>query len=136
MARKMCDCGVRPVATKRDDADANAAGMCGPCWGYAGWENTHSDDDHAGITAGHGVDSPNAFDAILADMVSCPVCHPELDSRTEHAPAPVTRPQNQPATHMRHRDHRHAATNADRTKCRASIASNGHPYADPDWKTS
>lgn len=47
--------------------------LCEPCYDYAGWENTHSDD-------AHGTDG---FTGVPSDKDVCPVCHPELDRRTE-----------------------------------------------------
>lgn len=49
--------------------------LCPPCYDYAGWENTHSDSGHEAL-----LDSTSEQDE---DQVSCPVCHPELDPRTE-----------------------------------------------------
>lgn len=38
-------CGHRTRQTGRGDNEY--VGLCAPCYDYAGWENTHSDNDHA-----------------------------------------------------------------------------------------
>lgn len=43
MPAKMCE-----ICNKRRASDETDMGhtMCLPCWEYAGWENTHTDDNH------------------------------------------------------------------------------------------
>jgi hypothetical protein len=56
---KLCaECGEKPVDRKTQGADST---MCDDCFEYAGWENTHSDEDH------QGTDN-------LALREGCPVC--------------------------------------------------------------
>lgn len=49
--------------------------LCPPCYDYAGWENTHSDNDHEALADSNDV-------AELEETKDCPVCRPELDPRT------------------------------------------------------
>lgn len=46
--------------------------LCTPCFDYAGWENTHGDNAHEG----------NGAASEAEEIAECPVCHPELDTRT------------------------------------------------------
>jgi hypothetical protein len=66
--RKMCQiCAKRPVDTKTAGRDST---MCEPCYEYAGWENTHSDDGHEGTAP---ID-PDDLAAWEAEKANCPVC--------------------------------------------------------------
>lgn len=70
---KRCDiCGKRPAASKR--ANDGIEGMCHPCYEYAGWENTHSDDDHEEYRNGTTTFESDVRDAIDAEIAKCPVC--------------------------------------------------------------
>lgn len=77
MTNQKCqDCGTRPVDPNTQGRDST---MCTECFDYAGWENTHSDENHNA--------SPEA-DTI---RTGCLVCHPELDPRNQPATAPKPR---------------------------------------------
>lgn len=138
--RPMCECDVRPVATRASDPDASSHNMCSPCYEYYGAVNQHSDDDHPGVAAGynatydrtHGAD----FLATIRDeMTRCPVCHPELDPRDECRPE---QPSYVPGskTYMSHTDHKHESTPRARARCRASMTADNTPYVDPDFNYS
>lgn len=67
IGRKMCQiCSKRPVDQKTNGRDST---LCAPCWDYAGWENTHSDNGHEGQG-----DLPTAPKELLDEMKNCPVC--------------------------------------------------------------
>jgi hypothetical protein len=66
--QKCAECGKRPVDKKTQGRDST---MCRDCFEYAGWENTHSDEDHEGTEN-------------LALREGCPVC--------EKAGLPTSRP--------------------------------------------
>jgi hypothetical protein len=73
MSAKCTDCG-RKIATSIRGTE-----LCEGCLEYAGWENTHSDWNHA--------NDPQAD-----STEGCPVCHPELDPRKpRHAVAGTSR---------------------------------------------
>lgn len=67
IGRKMCEvCSKRPIDRKTQGRDST---MCEPCFEYAGWENTHSDNGHEGQG-----DLPTAPKELLSEMAECPVC--------------------------------------------------------------
>lgn len=71
-AKGKCEfCGVRPIDRKTQGRDST---MCGPCFDYAGWENTHADNGHEG--QGQMLDSltEDVAAALAAEMENCPVC--------------------------------------------------------------
>lgn len=100
MARKCTDCGFRP-----QDATMIGSELCGVCLHYAGMENVHQDhgDDH-------DAEYPTA---------TCPVCHPELDTRyvrrTGHT-------NTAPKSWSSHATCNHPRTPAARATCRKERA--------------
>jgi hypothetical protein len=72
-AKKRCEaCGKRPVDRKTQGADST---MCEPCFEYAGWENTHVDNDHTAYAAGEYVPETTERAVELVDEIKqCPVC--------------------------------------------------------------
>lgn len=65
-SRKMCQvCSKRPVDRKTQGRDST---MCLPCFEYAGWENTHSDNGHDMTIEG------TESDEQVAEKAECPVC--------------------------------------------------------------
>lgn len=76
------DCKIR----KSLPISESEAGLCRPCLDYAEAENTHSDYAHAQIAEGKTEGLRFEGDGLAQEieaMKSCPVCHPELDPRTE-----------------------------------------------------
>jgi hypothetical protein len=70
-SRKMCQvCSKRPVHRKTQGRDST---MCEPCYDYAGWENTHSDNGHEAMDV-NAINPSDEEKAIIADMADCPVC--------------------------------------------------------------
>ena len=75
-------CGTRPVNRKTQGRDST---MCRPCYDYAGWENSHSDEDHEGSDQGLHAD--------------CPVCatldpKPIKSAKKVSTPAPIVNGEN------------------------------------------
>jgi hypothetical protein len=129
MARKLCiDCG-----TRRAQSHTPEGRMCDPCYDYAGAENEHGDMGHDDIDT-YSVENTTfntqaEVDAYIAnvkiDMKSCPVCHPELDPRSDK---PRTGHTNTVAhSHTSHADHNHPRTPAARAMCRKSMKETGNP---------
>lgn len=52
-------CGTRKINTKTQGRDST---MCAPCFDYAGWENTHTDNGHESLPANH------------VERLECPIC--------------------------------------------------------------
>lgn len=124
----MCfDCGTRPQIS-------GDSVLCEPCDEYAGWENAHSDHGHDDIDT-YSLENTHfttqaQVDAYIeytkADMTMCPVCHPELDTRSD---TPRTGHTNTVAkTHTSHAGHNHPVTPAARAMCRKSMATTGNPF--------
>ena len=106
--KKCIDCNSRPISKLVSGPD-----LCDECYEYAGWENTHSDDDHAA----------NPDD-------NCPVCHPEWDTRqTPPAKPSTTNPTT--STWTSHAACHHPKTPRDRAACRAirAIVDGPTPHA-------
>lgn len=61
-------CGNRPIDRKTQGRDST---MCAPCFDYAGWENTHSDERHETYRNTTGLKIDAAFERELNE---CPVC--------------------------------------------------------------
>jgi hypothetical protein len=81
-SRKMCQvCSKRPVDRKTQGRDST---MCEPCFDYAGWENSHSDEGHGNIAKlrvsakkATGDDKQRLADELAAleySVAECPVC--------------------------------------------------------------
>lgn len=111
-AKKLCRvCGVRTIATGKgnnnDQMQAKAVELCIPCLEEAEWENTHSDDDHAGTPEGYLTDA-------------CWICHPELNlAKKDHTPR--TGHTNTVAHGWNsHGVCYHPRTPKDRARCRAA----------------
>lgn len=70
---QMCAvCGTRRKDNRTQGRDST---MCRPCYDFAGWENTHVDEGHAGIADGSTkVDNMVELAEIEATMKICPVC--------------------------------------------------------------
>lgn len=66
VAKRCQVCDKRPIDRKTAGKDST---LCGPCFEYAGWENTHSDNGHEGQG-----DLPSAPQELLEEMAVCPVC--------------------------------------------------------------
>ena len=98
--RKCIMCNVRTISKLVSGPD-----LCDECYDYEGWENTHSDNDHAA----------NPDD-------NCPVCHPEWDTRN----TPVKSTSTRNTTWTSHAHCIHPKTPAGRAKCRAARATNVH----------
>jgi hypothetical protein len=113
MAAKKCiDCGIRNARP-----DTPEGRLCNPCYDYASWENEHNDNGHE--DGGAGAD-------LSLERINCPVCHPELDPRSDK---PRTGHTNTRAhTWTSHAEHYHARTPEDRAKCRKLIKTTGKPY--------
>lgn len=80
--------------------------VCGPCYDYWGWENTHADEDHDNLAA----------DA--EERINCLVC-------IYHTPADVPVKPEPIATGRRNRSHAacsHPRTPAGRAACRKANA--------------
>lgn len=111
--------------------------LCQECYDYAGWENTHSDDDHDGVSAGYGVDSPVALDSIKTTMSACPICLgvPAPWTVTEEPKMSKTaaaKPRTNPTTrHMSHASCSHPRTPAGRAACRKAIRAPKAPETTP-----
>lgn len=69
VAKRCQVCGKRPVDRKTQGRDST---MCEPCFEYAGWENTHSDNGHD--SEGYGTTDADTEAAWLAEKENCPVC--------------------------------------------------------------
>jgi hypothetical protein len=69
VATRCAVCQRRPVDRKTQGRDST---MCEPCYDYAGWENTHSDNGHEGQG-----DLPTTPKELLEEMAICPVCQGE-----------------------------------------------------------
>jgi hypothetical protein len=68
---KRCQvCSKRPIDRKTQGRDST---MCGPCFDYAGWENTHSDNAHEAYRNGSN-DPFYLATAIQNELNECPVC--------------------------------------------------------------
>lgn len=90
-ANKTCSiCSLRPVASLQNRNEAGMSGdmdYCVPCFDEAGWENSHSDDDHEGFESLTVRQSSfrtkaelEAWKADLRETVkACWVCTPELN---------------------------------------------------------
>lgn len=65
---KCAQCGKRAVNYRTQGKDST---MCRPCFEYAGWENTHNDNDHAN----------------RGPIEGCPVCQ-NMDPAGKREPAP------------------------------------------------
>lgn len=100
-ARLCTDCDTRRVSS---NPDVRAMDLCNPCYDYAGWENTHSDEGHAK----NGADD------------TCPICHPELDTRNPAARKGHT--NTVAKTRTSHAACNHPATPRDRAACRKARA--------------
>lgn len=120
MARKVCiDCGLRPQVSGNIE-------LCTGCDEYAGWENTHSDSGHYDIdtyslentTFSRQVEVDNYIADTKIEMESCPVCHPELDTR----PTTKTTREGHHSPRRQQLNHRtqctHPQTPAARRECR------------------
>lgn len=77
-AAKVCfECGKAKIDFKTQGRDST---MCEPCFEYAGWENTHSDDGHDDYATiaqirQNRIDFDDAHvDVRLDEMRECPVC--------------------------------------------------------------
>lgn len=114
-------CRRRPRSTHVIGPD-----LCDPCHEYAGWENTHSDEDHDGIAAGHGLDSPVGLDSITQTMTACPICNnvtppwEETPVKTKTAPRVRTNPTT---SNMSHASCSHPRTPKGRAACRKALRS-------------
>jgi ribosomal protein S14 len=65
-------CGNRPIDRKTQGRDST---MCRPCFDFAGWENTHTDEGHDGLADGSTkFDDPAEEKAVRKTMTECPVC--------------------------------------------------------------
>lgn len=103
------ECQQRKVDHRTQGRDST---MCGPCFEYAGWENTHSDDGHE--------------DDSYLDQ-ECPVCHPELDPRkivTAKRRSQVGN-QNARGKQTSHAMCSHPKTKAARERCRQDRRKHG-----------
>jgi hypothetical protein len=92
-AKTRCaSCTVRPITN-----DSPESQLCTPCLREAEWENSHSDNGHAGLADGSltwkqtNYKTKKAFDAWVADesktMEQCWICHPELnEAQREYTP--------------------------------------------------
>ena len=80
---KRCDvCSVRPA-----DSTTPEGKLCLPCYEEAGWENSHSDNDHEGYRS-WTLRNTNyttrkallaGIEEVAAETTGCWVCHPELN---------------------------------------------------------
>lgn len=121
MATKLCIICNKRRARLNDGIND----MCTPCYEYAGWENTHSDDDHEGVLAGDLVwgmtthKTRAEFNAyvkhLFAEIRECPVCQ-----GNDPADAPVRTGHTNTVAKSRtsHREHYHARTPEARAACR------------------
>lgn len=130
MAHKLCIvCNTRRAV--RNDGITD---MCTPCYDYAGWENTHSDDDHEGILAGDvtwGMTTHKTrkeFDAWIKECRSetkqCPVCQ---DNDPANRPARTGHTNTRAHSWNSHAGHHHGRTPGDRAACRKSIKAGTGP---------
>lgn len=110
--RKCIECGA--------PANSPTGDLCNPCYEYAGWENTHTDEGH---------EEPRMhFDTSNDIRDDCPVCHPELDPRVKS-----TRRSNANAAgkHFDHSQCAHEATKSARAKCRKQMRDSKPDVAPP-----
>ena len=122
MARKLCvDCNIRRATPESPEGQ-----LCPPCLEYAEAENMHNDDGHDSIEDLVTELDANHYDMIVKDIKNCPVCHPELDPRSD---TPRKGHTNTVArSHNSHTGHGHALTPAARAICRKSIAAGNGPW--------
>lgn len=111
---KRChDCQTHPIDFSTQGRDST---YCTACYEYAGWENTHTDEDH----------DPRDADA----HTLCPVCRPELDPRNGGSiNTPVSRPaqrgnKNAAGKQESHKHCGHPLTKSARQRCRAQRKKN------------
>lgn len=128
MARKIClDCNIRPI----DRANGSDTELCRICYDYAGMENEHSDHGHdtlaetpvgvvpTGWYETYGWTPEKQLEDMAYErvvMVTCPVCHPELDMRG--VPAKTGHHNTRAHSWTSHAGHDHPRTAADRAACR------------------
>lgn len=103
MAAKLCTiCNKRRVSTETGEMTPS---MCLPCWDYAGWENSHMDNDH----------DTNPDD-------ECPVCQgvdpANIEPRKGHSNGIAK-------SNTSHAGCSHPKTKSDRAKCRKLRAQSG-----------
>lgn len=132
MAAIMCNvCGKRRGKTGNKGTETSPhADMCNYCFEEGGYENQHSDSNHAGIAA--EVEGKAGFTTDLSPvdkaeweefMPTCWICHPELNlarkpkSITKHSSVEgyTRRPQ------FNHKSHSHPQTPAARRACKLAF---------------
>lgn len=127
MATKTCrTCNLRKIAPR--NTDAAGVDLCNPCYDFAGWENTHSDQAHQAYIDGSWMPEDQMVADLENEMAACWVCHPELRTDMDAARAghhtlanrdgSDARTQEGASRRINHAECKHPRTPAGRVACR------------------
>jgi hypothetical protein len=120
-------CNTRRAYTgAKVDTAPPGSQMCNYCFEEGGQENTHSDYNHAGISAqveaGNGADLSEAEQDELSAMESCWICHPELNlAQKPKAASTGPKAQGDRRPQLNHKGHSHPQTPAARRECKKAF---------------